>query len=56
MTVTGDGKPENEFVFVGEKLWKENAMLKLIANIPSPSPIKQTQERLSEKIFRLAIH
>ena len=43
-------------MFVGEKLWKENAMLKLIENIPSPSPIKQTQERLREKIFRLVIH
>ena len=55
MTVTGDDKPENEFVFVGEKLWKENAMQKLIEGIPSPLPIKQTQVHLSEKIFRLAI-
>ena len=52
MTVTGDGRPENEFIFVGEKLWKENAMLKLIEDIPTPSPIKQSRELLNEKIFR----
>ena len=52
MTVTGDGRPENEFVFVGEKLWKESAMLKLTKNIPTPSPIKESRELLKEKIFR----
>ena len=55
MTVTGEGIPENEFVFVGEKLWKENAILKLSADIPTPLPIKQTKEHLSEKLFRLAV-
>ena len=52
MTVIGDGKPENEFVFVGEKLWKENAMLKLIEDIPTPSSIKESRGLLNEKIFR----
>ena len=52
MTVTGDGRTENEYIFVGEKLWKENAMLKLAEDIPTPAPIRQTKERLSERIFR----
>lgn len=52
MIVTGDSKPENEFVFVGEKLWKENAMLKLIEDIPTPSPINESRGLLNEKIFR----
>ena len=52
MTVTGDGKPENEFLFVGEKLWKESAMLKLAESIPTPSPIRESTRLLNEKIFR----
>ena len=55
MTVTGDGKPENEFVFVGEKLWKESAMLKLTKDIPTPSPIKESRGLLNERIFRYHI-
>lgn len=56
MTIIGDGKPENEFVIVGDKLSKEKALLKMSEEIPTPSPIKETKELLSEKIFRFVLH
>lgn len=48
----GDGTQENEYIIVGDKLWKEKALLKLCQEIPTPSPIKQTKDLLSEKIYR----
>lgn len=52
MTVIGDGRPENEFVIVGDKLWKEKALLKMSEELPTPSPIKETKDLLSERIYR----
>ena len=52
VTVIGDGKPENKYFIVGEKLWKENALLKLIEDLPTPSPVKQTKDVLSKMIYR----
>ena len=52
VTVLGDGRPENEYFIVGNKLWKEDALLKLCEAMPTPSPIRQTRELLSKKIFR----
>ena len=52
MTVIGDGRPDNEFVIVGDKLWKEKALLKMSEELPTPSPIKETKDLLSKKIYR----
>ena len=52
----GDGKPENEYIIVGDKLWKEKALLKLSQDIETPSPIKQTKDLLRQKIYRSAVH
>ena len=52
----GDGKPENEYIIVGDKLWKEKALLKLSQDIETPSPIKQTKDLLRQKIYRSAVY
>lgn len=44
----GCGQP---LTLAGDKLWNADAIVKVGAEVPLPTPIKDTNKKLSEKVF-----